>query len=168
MSADERLGPKKTAPKPPPVGIAFLVSQLGAHAANGFAARLAAIDLKVHDAGILRLLGSNPGLTQQALSDLLGMFPSQLVALIDGLESRQLIDRRSNPADRRSYQLHLTKAGRKALQEIGRLTGELEGDLFSALTATEKTLLFQFMTRIVSQQQITPGVHPAYRQIGRP
>lgn len=153
--------------RPPVVGGAFLVSQVGFHAANGFAERLAAIGLKPHDAGILRMLGSNPGLSQQALSEILGIFASQLVLLLDNLENRKLIERRSSPTDRRRYLLHLTKAGRKTLAEIGKLTLDLEDDLFTALNQQEKAQLCDLLARIVSEQRITPGVHPAYRQIGR-
>jgi DNA-binding MarR family transcriptional regulator len=164
----EKAGPEREAPlNPPPVGVAFLLSQAGAQAAMGFGERLAALDLKPHDAGILRMLGSNPGLSQQSLSGLLGMFPSQLVALLDRLEEHRLIERRSRPADRRSYGLYLTRSGRKALNEIGRLTLELERELFAALSEREKDTLQGFLRRIVAQQGVTPGVHPAYRQIGR-
>jgi len=143
--------------------LAFLLSQVGAHAALGFGERLTKLDLKPQDAGILRMLGSNPGLTQQALSTLLGIFPSRLVALLDSLEKRKLIDRRNSPEDRRSYHLHLTKPGRSALTAIGRATRQLEEDLLAALSEAEKERLFDVLTRIISQQQITPGVHPAYR-----
>jgi DNA-binding MarR family transcriptional regulator len=148
----------------PPVGVAFLLSQVGAHAAIDFSERLRVLNLKPHDAGILRILGSNPGITQQALSAMLGIFPSRLVALLDGLEGRKLIDRRNSPEDRRSYQLHLTRSGRTALTSIGRLTNQLEKHLLAALTEVEKKSLFDLLSRIVSQQQITPGVHPAYRE----
>ena len=151
----------------PAVGGAFLVSQVGAHAAAGFARRLTRLRLKPHDAGILRMLGNTPGLTQQALSKILGMFPSQLVALIDGLEDRGLIARRSSPDDRRRYQLHLTSAGRRTLSKIGKVTVQLEDDLFTALNQRELDLFCQLLRRIVAQQQLTPGVHPAYKQIGR-
>jgi len=151
----------------PAVGGAFLVSQVGAYAANGFARRLSRLRLKPHDAGILRMLGSNPGLTQQALSKIMGVFPSQLVGLIDGLEERRLIERRSSPKDRRRYQLHLTNAGRKTLTEIGKVTLQLEDDLFTALNQRELDFFCQLLRRIVAQKQITPGVHPAYKQLGR-
>lgn len=153
--------------KPPPVGAAFLVSQVGAHAADGFAERLAVLKLKPHHAGILRMLGSNPGLTQQALSELLGIFPSQLVLLLDLLEEQKLIERRSIPEDRRSYRLHLTRRGHGALAHIGRVTQQLEDDLFAALNEREMSVLRELLTRIVKQRQITPGVHPAYKQLGR-
>lgn len=166
MITTENIRPDQSGPlKPPTVGAAFLVSQVGAHAALAFGDRLAALDLKPHHAGILRMLGSNPGLTQQALSELLGVFPSQLVRFLDFLQEQQLIERRDSPGDRRSYRLHLTRKGRSVLTRIGELTQELERDLFAALSATETRVLEELLARVVVQQRITPGVHPAYKQL---
>jgi DNA-binding MarR family transcriptional regulator len=153
--------------KAPPVGVAFLLSQVGAHAALGFTERLRQFGLKPYDAGILRMVGSNPGLTQQALSAILGLFPSRLVILLDGLGRRKLIDRRNSPSDRRVYQLHLTRSGREALSKIGTVTAELEEDLFGALSKSETKVLRNLLVRIISQQKVTSGAHPAYRQLGK-
>src|SRR5262245_15409259 len=155
----------KTPRTAPTVGLAFLLSQVGTHAAYGFEERLEAMKLKPHHAGLLRMLGANPGLSQQELSDLFGVFPSRLVVLLDQLETRRLIERRDDPMDRRGYRLHLTKAGRKALTDIGRLTRELEKDLCSSLNDTERRTLTSLLGRIVAQQNITPAVHPAYRKL---
>jgi len=146
--------------KPPRVGIAFLLSQAGAHAALLFTERLATLDLQPHDAGILRMLGANSGLSQRALCDLFGIFPSRLVALLDGLEAKKLVERRDD-----CFSLHLTKLGRESLVKIGRITRALESDLFAALSAKEQAQLHDLLTRIVSQQHIAPGVHPAYRTL---
>jgi len=156
----------KTSNQPPPPGVGFLLSQVGAHAAARFAERIAPLKLKPYHSGILRILGSGSGLTQQALCDLLGMFPSRLVGLLDELEKLRLIERRESPADRRTYSLHLTKAGRDALSDIGKLTRQLQDDLCAALNEKERKLLAEMLSRIVSQQQITPAVHPGYRQVG--
>jgi DNA-binding MarR family transcriptional regulator len=149
----------------PPVGVAFLLSQIGAHAASSFEERLAAIELKPQHAGLLRMLGSNPGLSQQELCDVFGIFPSRLVVLLDQLEVRRLIERRNNSSDRRGHRVHLTKAGSKALTVIGRRTVELETDLCAALTGPERATLAALLARIVAQQNITPAVHPAYRKL---
>jgi DNA-binding MarR family transcriptional regulator len=141
------------------------VSQVGAHAAVCFGERLKVINLVPHEVGILRMLGSNPGMTQQALSETLGMFPSRLVSFLDELERRKFIERRRTPRDRRIYRLHLTREGRKMLTAVGKVTRQLEDDLFSALTETETGTIRDLLARIVSQQRITPGVHPSYRQI---
>jgi DNA-binding MarR family transcriptional regulator len=158
---------ERAAPNAPPVGVAFLLSKVGAHAALGFAKRLRVLGLEPHHAGILRILGSNSGIAQQRLSAMLGMFPSRLVVLLDDLEHRKLIDRRSHPTDRRRHRLYLTKAGRRALNKIGALTVQLEHHLLAALQEKEKQSLLDVLTRIVSQQRVTPSVHPAYRQIGK-
>src|SRR5580658_11009626 len=92
-------------------GAAFLLAQIGAHAASQFAGRLAALELAPPHAGIMRILGTQPAITQQALATALGMQPSRLVALVDELETRGLVERRANPSDRRSHALHLTEKG---------------------------------------------------------
>lgn len=123
------------------------------------------MDLKPHHAGLVRMLGANPGLSQQKLSDLFGVFPSRLVILLDQLEARRLIERRDDPTDRRGHRLNLTNAGRKALARIGGLTGALDTDLCNSLNDTERRTLISFLTRIVAQQNIAPAVHPAYRKL---
>jgi DNA-binding MarR family transcriptional regulator len=111
------------------------------------------------------MLGSNPGLSQQELCGVFGIFPSRLVVLLDQMEARGLTERRNDSADRRGHRVHLTKAGRKALTGIGKLTRTLETDLLAALTDAERAVLGKLLTRIVAQQQIVPAVHPAYRRL---
>ena len=147
-------------------GVAFLLSQVGAHAAARFAERIAPLKLKPYHSGILRILANDSGVTQQALCDLLGMFPSRLVGLLDELQKLKLIERRESPSDRRTYALHLTKTGRDALIEIGKLARQHQDDLCAALSKKEQKVLGELLARIVSQQQITPAVHPGYRQMG--
>src|SRR5579872_2166678 len=92
-------------------GPAFLLSQVGAHSSARFAERLEPMGLKPPHVGILRVIDQADGLSQQALGERLGIFPSRLVAIVDELERLGLIERRHNPTDRRSYALYLTKTG---------------------------------------------------------
>ena len=111
------------------------------------------------------MLGANAGLSQKELSDLFGVFPSRLVLLLDQLESRGFIARHADPLDRRGHRVHLTDAGRKALAGIGRVTHELENTMCSSLSDAERETLTNLLMRVVSQQNITPAVHPAYRKL---
>jgi DNA-binding MarR family transcriptional regulator len=149
-------------------GVAFLVAQVGAHAAARFAARLSDLDLAPPHAGILRLLGASPGVSQQALAELLGSSASRLVALVDELAERGLVERRNDPRDRRAYSLHLTALGRRQLQEIGRLAREHQDALCAALGAAEREQLASLLRRIADEQGLTPLVHPGYRSLRRP
>src|ERR1700739_1664201 len=89
-------------------GVAFLLAQVGHHAAERFSDRIAALDLTPPHAGILRASAAAPGRSQQALSTQLGLLPSRVVAFVDDLEDRGYLERRPNPDDLRQYSLHLT------------------------------------------------------------
>ena len=147
-------------------GLAFMLSQVGAHAAARFAELLDPLGLAPAHAGILRVIAQADSLSQQALGEKLGVFPSRLVALLDELEQRGLVERRNNPADRRSYALHLTKAGREALEQISRIGEEHQSTLCAALLPSEQAQLASLLTRIADEQQLSPGIHPGYRKLG--
>jgi len=103
----------------------FLIAQVGAHAASQFAGRLRKLKLAPRHAGILRILSSTPGITQQTLAATLGMVPSQLVVIVDEMEDRGLIERRENPEDRRRYALHITEKGGSTLAAIGQMPANI-------------------------------------------
>jgi DNA-binding MarR family transcriptional regulator len=147
---------------------AFLLAQLGAHAASQFAERLAVLELAPADAGILRLLRVASGLSQQELAGKLQIHPSRLVAILDNLEQRGLVERRANLEDRRLYSIHLTKDGGEALEKIGKVAREHQDALLSALNKGERDELSTLLLRIADQQGLVRGVHPGYQRLGRP
>jgi DNA-binding MarR family transcriptional regulator len=149
-----------------PRSTAFLIAQLGAHAAARFAERLSETKLVPAQAGILRLVASTAGISQQDLSALVKMLPSRLVPLIDELEQRELLERRDNPADRRSYALHVTTKGMKAMGEIGRIAVAHDDAVCAALSSKEREQLGAFLCRIADEQGLTPGVHPGFARMG--
>ena len=146
---------------------AFLLAQIGAHAATQFGERLKSLQLTRAHAGILRLIGLTPGLSQQELARRLTILPSQLVALLDELQERGFIERRQDATDRRTYALHLTTSGREILGQIGRIAREHDDAVCAALNTHERQQLNALLGRIAEQQGLTPGVHPGYRGLGR-
>jgi DNA-binding MarR family transcriptional regulator len=143
----------------------FLLAQIGAHAAAGFAKRIADLDLTPPQAGLLRLVATRPGQSQQELARQLRTPPSRLVVLVDHLEERGLVERRRNPDDRRHYALYLTAEGGQFLRtELGPVGAAHEDDICAALSAAERGQL----AGIAEQQGLTPGVHPGYQQLGAP
>jgi len=67
----------------PVAGSAFLLTQIGTHAAEEFATRVAELDLTPPQAGLLRAIALGPGRSQQALARHLGTPATRLVALVD-------------------------------------------------------------------------------------
>jgi DNA-binding MarR family transcriptional regulator len=144
---------------------AFLLAQVGAHAAAKFGERLQTIGLSPAHAGVLRFVQTSEGVTQQALGGALQVLPSRLVILIDELEARGLLERRDNPHDRRSYALFLTDKGRETFKTIGRLAREHQDALCAALTETERAQLAALLERIAADQGLRPGVHPGFSRL---
>lgn len=148
-------------------GPAFLLAQIGAHAATKFAERLEPLKLTPAHAGILRAINAGSGINQQKLARLLGMFPSRLVLVLDEMERAGLIERKASAADRRTYALHLTAKGKNTLQAIWRIAREHQDKLCAALSPSEQEALASLLSRIAEEQHLTPGVHPGYRQLGK-
>jgi DNA-binding MarR family transcriptional regulator len=159
MSSPRSAGPQHS-------GIAFMLAQIGAHAAEKFAERLAPLKLVPAHAGILRVIRQAEGMSQQALAKHLGMFPSRMVLVLDELEKTGLVERKASVSDRRVYALHLTARGREKLEAIGRVAREHQESLCAGLNATERETLAALLSKIAGEQNLVPGVHPGYRQIG--
>lgn len=156
-------------PDLPPGRIAFLLAQLGAAAAGAFAGRLDAAGAgSPASAGLLRLIGREPGRSQQEIAAELGTAPSRLVTLVDELEAAGLVQRRRNTRDRRQYELHLTDAGAQRLREIGTISREHGAALLAPLTPAEQRQLGALLTRLATAHGLTPGVHPGYRKLPDP
>jgi DNA-binding MarR family transcriptional regulator len=145
---------------------AFLLAQLGAHAASQFAKRLWVLELTPPDAGILRLLRVAAGMSQQELAAKLLIHPSRLVAILDNLEKRGLVERRANPDDRRLYSLHLTKDGRELLESIAKVAREHQDALLAALSKEERNEFAALLLRVADQQGLVRGVHPGFQRLG--
>jgi DNA-binding MarR family transcriptional regulator len=148
-------------------GAAFLLAQLGAHAAAAFADRVRPLGLTPPQAGVLRLLARHPGQSQRELADALGMHAPRLVPLIDELEGRGVVARDRDPADRRNYAISLTDQGRQLVAELGRVAREHELAITSALDDDQRVQLLTLLRHLAEEHQLTPGVHPGFRRIGR-
>jgi DNA-binding MarR family transcriptional regulator len=163
VSADGAGRTGRSQPKSPS-GNAFLLAQLGAHAAARFAERIAELDLTPAQAGLLRLIARSPGQSQQAFAAQLGTPPSRLVLLVDALEQRGLLERRRNSDDRRHYALHLTADGTRFMTQLGRLARAHEDDICTGLSADERAQLHDLLERLATRQGLAPGIHPGYRE----
>lgn len=146
-------------------GPAFLLAQLGSHAARRFAERLAKLKLAPAHAGILHILAANPGLTQQELANRLGMVPSRLVALLDELDALGLTERRVSAGDRRRHALVLTDKGKMTLAQIGEVSREHQRQLLAALSEQERQQLTALLQRVADEQGLTRNVHPGYKTL---
>jgi DNA-binding MarR family transcriptional regulator len=143
-----------------PTDLAFLIAQVGSYAQSSFGKRIDPLGLRLAHVGVLKAIFAASGLTQRELGDTLGMFPSNLVRLIDELEKKQLVRRGHDESDRRSYTLVLTKKGQIIASELIALTEAHQDHICAALTQTERRELTRLLRKIATDQGLQPGVHP--------
>ncbi|MDX6256457.1 MAG: hypothetical protein QOJ11_2791 [Frankiales bacterium] len=148
-------------------GVAFLLAQLGQHATTLFAERIAVLELTPPQAGILRAISSEPGRSQQALSEQLALLPSRMVVFVDDLEDRGYVERRRHATDRRQHALFLTPSGEELMRQLSALARQHEQQLTAGLTAEQRATLMELLSTVATRQGIVPGVHPGYRSLSR-
>jgi len=146
---------------------AFLLSQVGAHAAEVYASLLVPLKLTPAYSGILWMLGRSGGLSQRQLAAAIKIYPSRLVAILDELEDRGLVERQEHTTDRRLYALHLTRKGEATFERLKRTAAEHRARICAALSEAECEQLADLLQRIADDQGLNPGVHPGYRWLGR-
>src|SRR5688500_18732863 len=94
-----------------PAGHAMLVFRLARVTGFRLARALASLELRTNEFAVLHHLQEAGPLSQQQLGGALGIDPSNLVGLLDALESDGLIVRPRDPRDRRRHLVEPTPAG---------------------------------------------------------
>ncbi|MGO4586209.1 MarR family winged helix-turn-helix transcriptional regulator [Arthrobacter sp. 2RAF6] len=141
-------------------------------ASSRFADRTREIGLTPSDAGVIRLLGRTPGLSQRSLADRLGAVPSRVVSLIDSLQERGLVERVRSSTDRRNYELLLTDAGKRVLRELRGIAEQHEAELLAPLTDEQITQLGELLAQLATGHGLDPDIHrdlhrDLHRDVGR-
>lgn len=140
--------------------LSFLLVQLGLHGARRFGERLAPLGLEQRDAGMLIRLAANEGQSQQALAEMIGVNATRMVFLVDELEKLGLVERRRNPADRRSHALYLTDRGRTTVGQVRAVTAEHEAELGAGLTEAQREQLVSLLRTVALEQGLNPRGMP--------
>lgn len=139
--------------------VGFMLSSLGHAVAATFSARLAPLGLEPREFALLRSVSSREGASQQATGERLGIPPSRMVALVDALEERGLLERRPSPSDRRAHALYQTPQGKRLLAKATAVAAALEGELTEDLDVEQRTQLMALFDRMAAKLGVPPGVH---------
>jgi DNA-binding MarR family transcriptional regulator len=153
------MASRKTHPAAASVG--FMLSTLGHAISRRFHRALEPLELHPREFAVLRAVKANDGQSQQTLAERLHIPPSRIVAIVDELESRRLVERRPDPSDRRLWTLYVTRRGQSLLDDAFNLVVQHERAISDALTAKERAQLLELLNRIAASLDLPTDVHPA-------
>lgn len=128
--------------------LGFLVAMVGRQAAAAFNATLASHGTHPRDYAVLRALGDRPGCSQREVADALGLPPSRIVGLLDGLQEAGAIEREPDPTDRRAHRVRLTDSGRGRLNSLQERADRLEAAIVADLAPAERDELQRLLGRV--------------------
>jgi DNA-binding MarR family transcriptional regulator len=148
---------------PPFRSVAFMLSSLGYAISRRFHAVLEPLDLEPGEFALMRAVAANDGEPQNALAERLHISPSWMVAIVDDLEKRGLLERRPHTRDRRVRTLHLTAAGTKLMKQAERKAQEFDRQVTEPLSETEIEQLLDLLQRVAAGLDLQPGAHAALR-----
>lgn len=87
---------------------------------------------------VLALLKRFDGSTQVTVADMLDVEPITLGRMVDRLQDAGLVERRADPADRRSWRLHLTPEGEQKIEALRPTALALFDDALAGLDAAQR------------------------------
>jgi DNA-binding MarR family transcriptional regulator len=126
----------------------FLLNKVGFVARRWITEALAPVGLNGREAEILLRLRSAGPLGQRQLIEQVDVDPSNLVTMLNRLESAGLVERRRDTADRRRHIVSLTAAGATRRDLADAAVASAEERLLSGLTATERTTLQRLLLKV--------------------
>jgi DNA-binding MarR family transcriptional regulator len=143
--------------------VGFLLSSTGYASSRGFHRQLEPLGLDPRGFSVLRAVGFNQGQSQQTLARALAIPASRMVAIIDTLETRGLLERRMRDDDRRTRAVHLTEAGNDLLKRAFALAAAYESWLCEGLSPADRDQLIGLLDRVAEHLGLVPGTHEAMR-----
>src|SRR6266404_9978070 len=162
-AANAARAPRKEQTDPAADAEALLIGELSDHLGyalkraqlkifEDFLRCVAPLQLTPAQFSVLLLLEKNPGRNQTEIANTLGILSPNFVAMLDGLESRDLCTRMRSTDDRRSHILVLTDKGRAVLARAKKLVAaKHEARLNALLGPANRAALLSMLATIAKE-----------------
>jgi len=129
----------------------FLLARLGMGFKTKAIARAEEAGFELYDYSVLAILAEGVRETQGTIAATLGVDPSRLVALLDSLEERSLVERQRDPLDRRRHVVSITPEGKRELARIRRVFQQLEDEFFAPFDDETRATFHEQLIRLAEQ-----------------
>jgi DNA-binding MarR family transcriptional regulator len=97
---------------------------------------------------VLSVLRRHEGINQGGLAEILEVEPITVCRMVDRLQEAALVERRPDPADRRSWRLHLTAKAHGLLDTLRPLADEMIEQALDGVSASDRMALRGALDRI--------------------
>jgi DNA-binding MarR family transcriptional regulator len=123
----------------------FLLARVGIGFKTQALAKLEEWGFDPYDYSVLAILAEGAREAQSTLADTLGLDPSRVVAVLDSLERRELVERQRDTLDRRRHVVSITPSGKRQLSRLRATMKELEDEFFAPFDAETRERLHELL-----------------------
>lgn len=128
--------------------VSFLLARANAVSMAAGNAALARTGLKVRSYSVLAMAVGREQPSQREIAEYLRLDPSQVVALVDDLQRRGLVERRPDPTDRRANTVVATDAGHALYRRAREDVAASEEAVLSELSDQQRSALAELLRPI--------------------
>ena len=128
--------------------IAALLADTARLMRRSFDARARQIGVTRPQWRVLSVLRRFEGINQGGLADLLEVEPITVCRMVDRLQEAGLVERRSDPEDRRSWRLYLTAKAQHLVGQLRPLAEEMLDEALEGVSDSERRILAQSLDRM--------------------
>ncbi len=126
----------------------FLLGYLGEKSRRSFVAILEPHGFHPREFGLMTVVAKRPGIAQQDLAALARIDPSSMVAVLDELERRGVVERRIDAEDRRRRAVHLTDEGKRQMAVLQREALRAGDGFLAPLSDEERAALNALLQKL--------------------
>lgn len=105
-------------------------------------------ELSREQAFVLGFLVKNPGAMQRDIADASGTSAGSMTSLLQGLERRLLVERRTQEGNARVKRVYVTSAGAKLIEGFEEAMADADAVILSPLDDEERATLHQLLSKI--------------------
>jgi len=107
--------------------------------------------LSAQDFGILFRLWKQGGLSQVQIASLMMRDKTTITRRLDAMVKKGLIERRSDPADRRLFRIHLTQEGMMAAERLMAVVDAFQKEVLADISDEHKEITIATLKKITEQ-----------------
>jgi len=127
----------------------WLLNQAALAATRLVGQAFAATAMRRYHYSLLAALDEVGPASQADLSRMTTIDRSYIVATLNDLARRRMVERAADPSDRRRNVVTITSAGRRQLRTLDRLVGNAQDELLAPLSTKDRRQLIALLTQVV-------------------